>query len=64
MTMPQPQPGDIYECAGELREVIYADPCRIHMQYRVAGEGIWEWMSAWNRWQSGATLVERKEPTR
>jgi hypothetical protein len=61
----QPQSGDIWERDGEWREYIEeTTACSIRfVKYRDRSGMSYSLMLPWNRWKSGATLVERKEPT-
>lgn len=59
--MTKPEPGQVWERDGERREVIdsmfgvwYVNLYKIRC---------WCSAIAWESWQSGAKLVERKEPT-
>ncbi len=54
----QPQPGDIWERDGERREVVL-----IIVTYKGVFGGEWLHESDWREWQSGAKLIERREPT-
>lgn len=59
----RPQPGDIWERDGERREVVSV----MHDLDTMVTWVLWDdgllWLEKWMEWQSGATLVERKEPT-
>jgi len=60
----QPQPGDIWERDGERRTVIGFRRCATRLLSR-GDDGViyWDTVYEWDRWQSGAKLVERMEPT-
>lgn len=59
----QPQPGDIWERDGERREVVNIDQYDYVIRYRKVSGLWWSYLRDWGKWQSGAKLVERKEPT-
>lgn len=65
----QPQPGDVWGVPTNPHEWRMVVPHSIEtcdsVAYVFFGDGrrYEDSLSQWNRWQSGAKLVERKEPT-